>query len=177
MQEVISRLQSSFSSHIKEVTEYRGQKTVVVDSDAIVDVLALLKNDPELNFQFLLDITVVDYLLYPQRKEARFAVVYMLRSWETNKLLVVKTYVADPQKGVPSVTGLWKSANWAEREAYDQYGVHFSGHPMLKRLLNHKEFIGHPLRKDYPITRRHLCTEPDDLMDEMNQRLQIKGVH
>ncbi|MBB5021766.1 NADH/F420H2 dehydrogenase subunit C [Desulfurispira natronophila] len=176
MQEVMQKLQTQFSSHIIGVEDFRDRQALVIQPGAVVEVLTALRDEPSLGFTMLLDITVVDYLSYPEKKDARFYVVYVLRNWQKGQVVVVKAPVLDEKAGVPSVTGLWKCANWAEREAYDQYGIHFSGHPLLKRILNHQEFVGHPLRKDYPVTRRHLCNEPDDLMDEMTQRLAEKGV-
>jgi NADH:ubiquinone oxidoreductase 49 kD subunit 7 len=138
--------------------------------------LARLKNDPALNFGLLLDVTAVDYLAYPEQQEARFFVVYTLRNWEKNMLVQVRTPVADPDAGVPSATPFWASANWGEREAYDQYGITFHGHPDLRRILNHWQFQGHPLRKDYPIDKGQICTETDSLEKEIRARMAKNGV-
>ena len=138
--------------------------------------LARLKNDPTLNFGLLLDVTAIDYLDYPVQQEARFFVVYTIRNWEKNMLVQVRTPVTDPGSGIPSATALWDSANWGEREVFDQYGIHFQGHPDLRRILNHWQFQGHPLRKDYPIEQGQVCFETDSLEKEIKQRLQTKGV-
>lgn len=138
--------------------------------------LARLKNDPTLNFGLLLDVTAIDYLDYPVQQEARFFVVYTIRNWEKNMLVQVRTPVTDPESGIPSATALWDSANWGEREVFDQYGIHFQGHPDLRRILNHWQFQGHPLRKDYPIEQGQVCFETDSLEKEIKQRLQTKGV-
>ena len=114
--------------------------------DQLEQTLSRLKNDPALNFGLLIDVTVVDYLQYPVTGDARFSVVYILRNWECNTLVHVRIPVVDPEAGVPSATHLWDSANWGEREAYDQYGIIFHGHPDLRRILNHWQFQGHPLR-------------------------------
>ena len=125
------------------------------------------------NYSFLVDMTAVDYLNHKNQSE-RFTIVYILRDHTFKNLITLKTYI-DSTLTAQSVASLFKSANWAEREIWDQYGIHFKNHPNLKRILNHKEFIGHPLRKDYPITQGQLCHQSDDLMDEMTPRLKTKG--
>lgn len=120
-------------------------------------------------FTYLLDITAVDYTLHVDSHVEDFAVVYVLRSSDFKQVLVVKAYVAELE--VDSITNIFSGANWLEREVYDQYGIIFKNHPNLRRVLNHREFKGHPLRKSYPITKGQLLVEVDDLIDEMNQRL------
>jgi NADH-quinone oxidoreductase subunit C len=92
----------------------------------------------------------IDYLGYPQAQD-RYAVVYGLTNTQTGERLFVKAYTNDPQPELPSVTGLWRGANWLEREVYDMYGIRFVGHPDLRRILMPDEFADHPLRKDYPL--------------------------
>ncbi len=135
-----------------------------------------LKTYPDLDFGLLLDITAIDYLTYPQPQDARFYVVYTLRNWQKNWLLQVRTPVADPEIGPPTVSGLWGAADWAEREVYDQYGIRFTGHPDLRRILNHWQFVGHPLRKDYDIRKGQVCLETDSLEKEIKARLLRKGI-
>ena len=147
-----------------------------VQPEHLEKTLARLKNDPALNFGMLLDVTAVDYLDYPVPQAARFSVIYNLRNWEKNMVVQVKTAVADPVVGIPSASHLWDSANWAERETFDQYGINFIGHPDLRRILNHWQFEGHPLRKDYPIEQGQICYETDSLEKEIKARLQQKGV-
>jgi NADH-quinone oxidoreductase subunit C/D len=126
-------------------------------------------------YDFLLDITAIDYSTYNEKKQNRFALIYILKEKTFVKTLLLKTYLEDTRLEIDSISDIFKSANWAEREVWDQYGIRFKNHPNLKRVLNHKEFIGHPLRKDYPITQGQLCTKSDDLMDEMIPRLEEKG--
>lgn len=147
-----------------------------VDSEAIPQVMKRLKTYPDLGFSMLLDITGIDYLTYPQRPAARFCVVYTLRNWKKNWLLQVRTPVADPDRGVESVAHLWGSADWAEREVYDQYGIIFRNHPDLRRILNHWQFEGHPLRKDYDIFKGQVCYQADSLEKEIRARLTAKGI-
>ena len=132
-------LQPHFPDAIVEV--YAGD--IVVDRTAVVDVLRYLKETPELAFEYLADLTTVDYLDY-------FEVVYHLLSFEHNRSATVKARAygrKDPW--VPSVTGLWKGADFLEREAWDLMGVRFEGHPDLRRIMLFDGFPGHPLRKDF----------------------------
>ena len=149
---------------------------LTVQPEHLEQTLARLKNDPILNFGMLLDVTAVDYLEYPVQQAARFSVIYNLRNWEKNMVVQVKIPVANPEIGIPTATHLWGSANWGEREVYDQYGINFQGHPDLRRILNHWQFQGHPLRKDYPIEQGQICYETDSLETEIKARLQLKGV-
>lgn len=146
---------------------------LLVDSKDLRGTLLKLKKDDD--FTILLDMTAVDYSKFPDSTPSRFAVVYVLRSSDFKKETTVKAFVSDETLSVDTVSDIFPSANWAEREAYDQYGVIFLNHPNLKRVLNHKQFVGHPLRKDYKITQGQICTETDDLMDEMLPLLKSKG--
>ena len=146
---------------------------LLVDSKDLRATLLRLKKDED--FTILLDMTAVDYSKFPDSTPSRFAVVYVLRSSDFKKETTVKAFVNDEILSVDTVSDIFPSANWAEREAYDQYGVIFLNHPNLKRVLNHKQFIGHPLRKDYKITQGQICTETEDLMDEMLPLLKSKG--
>ncbi|QNM87771.1 NADH-quinone oxidoreductase subunit D [Arcobacter cryaerophilus gv. pseudocryaerophilus] len=146
---------------------------LLVDSKDLRATLLKLKKDDD--FTILLDMTAVDYSKFPDSTPSRFAVVYVLRSSDFKKETTIKAFVSDETLSVDTVSDIFPSANWAEREAYDQYGVIFLNHPNLKRVLNHKQFVGHPLRKDYKITQGQICTETDDLMDEMLPLLKSKG--
>jgi NADH-quinone oxidoreductase subunit C len=116
---------------------------VIVTSDSLFKVAEFLKNTPELDFNYLTDLTSVDYTDY-------FEIIYRLVSLTHNHSLVLKTRCHDRDKPVvPSVTSLWRSADYLEREAYDLMGIVFHGHPNLKRLLLWEGFVGHPLRRDY----------------------------
>jgi NADH-quinone oxidoreductase subunit C len=129
-----------------------GDDTAVVRAADFRAVMTWLKG--EAGFDFLVDVTAVDFF----GRDLRFDVVYHLRSMETGSRLRITVQVAEIEDGpapeVPSVTDLWPSANWAEREVYDMYGIKFSGHPDLRRVLMYEEFIGYPLRKDYPKEKR-----------------------
>ncbi len=146
---------------------------LLIDAKDIKSTISKLKTED--NYNILLDVTVIDYLEYPDVTQSRFAVVYILRDKTFKKQISVKAFVNDETLEVESISDLYHSANWGERETYDQYGIKFTGHPNLKKLLNHHQFIGHPLRKDYEITRGQICTETEDLMDEMNPLLKQRG--
>lgn len=143
----------------------------VLDPSSIVRALHVLSHED--GYTFLVDMTAIDYWQI-QDQPSRFAIVYLLRDARFSNLITLKVYLQTPL-AIDSATSIFKSANWAEREIWDQYGIHFKNHPNLKRILNHKEFIGHPLRKDYPIMQGQLCHRSDDLMDEMTPRLKAKG--
>lgn len=124
----------------------------VVDRDHVLAVLAHLREDAELRFDFLVDVTVIDHLLLPIPEIGeRFAAVYQLRSLALGHRFTLKARVPESDPRVPSAFGLWKSALWAEREAHDMYGVEFEGNPDMRRLLMPEDYPGFPLRKDYPL--------------------------
>ena len=133
-----------------------GELTLSIARDKIVETLTFLRDDPRCQFISLIDICGVDY---PER-EQRFEVVYHLLSPRLNQRIRVKV-ATDEDTAVPSVSEMFPSANWFEREAYDMYGIIFSGHPDLRRLLTDYGFQGHPLRKDFPLTG-HVEVRYDD---------------
>jgi NADH-quinone oxidoreductase subunit C len=138
----------------------RGQTVMVVARERLLASLQTVRDHPDLRFEMLTDVTAVDYL----GREPRFEVVYQLYSIGNNQRLRVKVPVPEGDPTVASAAGLWKSANWAERETYDMFGIRFTGHPDLRRILMYPEFQGHPLRKDYPLHRRQpLVPERDPL--------------
>ena len=146
---------------------------ILVSQKDIKSTIKKLKNED--GYILLLDITATDYLKYPDITPSRFALTYILRDKTFKKQIVVKCYVDDNNLNVDTISDLYEAANWAERETFDQYGINFIGHPNMKRLLNHHQFVGHPLRKDYRITDGQICTETEDLMDEMIPLLKSKG--
>lgn len=124
-----------------------GELNIEARADQIVPLLTLLKDDADFQFQQLIELCGVDY---PERP-LRFDVVYLLLSLTKNLRLRVKVQT-DEDTAVPSVTGVYPNADWCERETFDMYGVFFSGHPDLRRILTDYGFHGHPLRKDFPMT-------------------------
>ena len=133
------------------VSEFRGQARVVAPVESLLDVLKTLKEKH--GFDLLVDVTCVDYLYYRDAKD-RFGMVYLLANTQTNERITVRCFVNDPEPTMPSVVGLWEGANWLEREVWDLFGIRFTGHPDLRRIVLPEEFTAHPLRKDYPLQGR-----------------------
>ncbi len=149
-------LKERFPDGILETSALRAEMTVVVRPDMLLKIMEFLKKDPRAGFNVLIDITAVDY---PGRVP-RFDVVYHLMSIERKDRLRVKVRADANEPTVDSIVPLWGSANWLEREVWDMFGIRFSGHPNLKRILLYEEFQGHPLRKDYPIRKRQPLIGP-----------------
>ncbi len=146
-------------------------ENMIVLSD---EIHAFIKSKYDEGFNYLLDITAIDYSDYVTQQEEDFALVYILRHESFKNHIVLKTYLHELE--IETISDIFKGANWLEREVYDQYGISFKNHPNLRRVLNHKEFVGHPLRKSYPITKGQILHETDDLIDEMNHRLLSKDL-
>lgn len=145
----------------------RGEAVVVVAREKAGDALRVLREHPDLRFDQLSDVTAVDYL----GRTPRFEVVYQLRSLAHGHRLRVKVPVPEDDPTVPTASGLWKSALWGERETFDMFGIRFTGHPDLRRILMYEEFEGHPLRKDYPLMKRQpLIPERDPVADPWPRR-------
>jgi len=146
----LKALETQLRTPVKE-SQFRDNRRADISSDHVFALLQALKT--EHHFDTLIDITAIDYLEYPGARD-RFGVVYLLLNSASNKRLVVRTAVNLPDAKLPSVCSLWKAANWAEREVYDMFGIVFTGHPDLRRILMPDEFSEYPLRKDYPVKGR-----------------------
>lgn len=155
--------------------ESGGILDVEVAPGVLPGLVARLRDDPDLRFEMLIDLVSIDYSEFPQEKKGRFGLVYNFKSLSRGHRLLVRVMLGEKSPTVGSIHSLYRNADWLEREAWDQMGIVFEGHPNLRRLLNHFQFVGHPLRKDYPITRQQWLTESDDLMEEMDKRLAEKG--
>ncbi len=145
----VEELQKKFSSVIKEVkrTDYL---TLICEREGFVEFMEYLKDNK--GFKYLIDLCGVDYLNYPYKDwDERFEVVYHLYNFEAKELIRVKVRVPEDDCWHYSVTPLWKTANWFERECYDMFGIEFKGHPDLRRMLMPYDWKGYPLRKDYPL--------------------------
>lgn len=147
--EIISQLQAAFPS--TAITEFRGEQRAVVNKNDLLAALRWLKEQK--GFDLLVDVTCVDYLNYRGASD-RFGLVYLLTNVADNLRLTVRVMLNEPDLSVPSATPLWSGADWLEREVYDMFGIHFEGHPDLRRILMPDEFTAHPLRKDYPMQGR-----------------------
>jgi NADH-quinone oxidoreductase subunit C len=145
----IEQLKAAFSG--LEFSEFRGDVRMVAPREGMFEVLEFLKERQ--GFDFLVDISCVDYLNYRGAKD-RFGLAYLLADTETNERLTVRVYLNEPDLNVPTVTPLWEGANWLEREVYDMFGILFDGHPDHRRILMPEAFTSFPLRKDYPLRGR-----------------------
>ncbi len=144
-------VQKRFADGLLDVVEQRGETTLVLQPESIAAVCQALRDAPALRYNFLADITAVDWY----ERDPRFDIVYHLLSLETRAVVRLKVRVGAPDEeapAVPSVTSVWPTADWYEREIYDLFGVSFTGHPSLRRILMPEDWVGHPLRKDYPVT-------------------------
>jgi len=148
-------LSAALGDALKEAKVAAGEVTAIVPHDRLLDALRALRDRPELKFEILVDLCGVDYSAYGggAHDGPRFAVVYHLLSLANNHRVRVRCFAPDDAfPVVPSVVELWPNANWFEREAFDLYGVMFPGHPDLRRILTDYGFIGHPFRKDFPVS-------------------------
>jgi NADH-quinone oxidoreductase subunit C len=160
-QAILARLADRLGGALLDRHDYRGDHTAIVAREGLLDALGLLRDDPALAFDMLIDVTALDCLKLPGREDGpRFDVVYHLYSTVHNHRVRLKTPVEESDAWVPTATRLWPIADWLEREVWDMFGIRFQGHPNLKRLLLYEEFQGHPLRKDYPINRRQPLIGP-----------------
>jgi NADH-quinone oxidoreductase subunit C len=150
-QKVLARLKARFGDAILETDSFRGDDEALVAPDNWLAAARYLRDDTECAMNQFVDLTVVDY---PEREPAtpRFEVLLFVRSLQKKHRVRLKTRVRDGEE-LDTLTGIWEGANWTEREAYDMFGVKFRGHPDLRRILMYDEFVGYPLRKDYPINK------------------------
>jgi NADH-quinone oxidoreductase subunit C len=144
----LQHIQDKLGAKILKASEPQGDHVLALDRAGLRESFRLLKNDDDLNFDFLSDITAVDYW---KKQEPRFEVVYQLVSLKKRRRLRIRVGVPESDARVDSLTPLWRGANFLEREVWDLYGIHFIDHPDLRRILLYDEFVGHPLRKDYPV--------------------------
>jgi len=177
MEKFHSQLEEFFRDRLISSTLYREQITLEVDAADAIHVLTDLKDNPEFQFEELIDLCGIDYLSYGKadwetqsttnsgfsrgvsqdvyddqlNKPARFAVVYHLLSISHNRRIRIRAYIHNEPPRIDSVVDLWSSADWFEREAFDLFGILFEGHPDLRRILTDYGFIGHPFRKDFPL--------------------------
>lgn len=158
MSNLLELLKTEFSRKILEAHAEHGDETIVISKETLLEIAQCLKTDPRFSMNVLMDLTAVDGL--EMKWKPRFEVVYHFYSLSLNHRLRVKVRVEEREAVVPSLVSLWPIANWLEREAWDMFGIRFEGHPDLKRILMYDEFVGHPLRKDYPITKRQPLIGP-----------------
>jgi NADH-quinone oxidoreductase subunit C len=148
---ILTKLNQKFPQSVLESSQFRGDLTIVVKKEDIVSICNYLKDDLELSFNYLSDLTAVDRM----GRKPRFDIVYHLYSINRNHRVRLKVGV-DEGQSISSVTSVWSGANWFEREVFDLFGVSFSNHPDLRRILLPDDWEGHPLRKDFPLTKEEV---------------------
>ncbi len=146
--QIADKVKERFPDEVLDVREFRGQVSVTVRKGKIREIGRFLHDEPDLHFDYLVDLCGVDYL---GKKDVRFEVVYHLYSMNHRHALRVKAEVPENDARIDSVMPIWIGVNWHERECYDMYGIDFAGHPDLRRVLLPEDWEGYPLRKDYPI--------------------------
>ena len=148
-QAVVDRLNAQFGERVLETSDAFGDHEVRVALKDWAELAQFTKDDADLQMDHFIDLTAVDY---PERESARFDLVLMTRSSVTGARIRLRTHVKDGEEP-GTLSGIWSGANWAEREVWDMFGIRFNGHPDMRRILLYEEFVGHPLRKDYPIDK------------------------
>ena len=141
------KINSELTTKINKTLIKHNQIYVEIDKEDLIDVTLFIKTNKDMKFRQLIDITAVDYLEKPQR----FKIVYLFLSHEFNQRMIL-SYLINDNEVISSLTSIFPSANWMEREVFDMYGVSFKDHPDLRRILTDYGFEGHPLRKDFPLT-------------------------
>ena len=144
--DICEKLTAQFGDAIGDSVTFRGQDTVNVAADKVVEITTWLRDEPTMQFNMLTDLTAVDYM----GRENRFTVVYNLYSFEQNQRLRLNVELAEGAT-IATVEGVWCAANWLEREVYDLFGIVFEGHSDMRRILLWDGYVGHPLRKDFPL--------------------------
>jgi NADH-quinone oxidoreductase subunit C len=145
----LDEIQKKFPGAISDAVIFRNQPCITVANESLLALCEFLKTDAGGGYTLLTDETAVDY----PKREKRFEVVYHVYSFQRNDRLRLKVLAGEGEK-IPSVVGIWPTANWLEREVYDMFGVAYEGHPDMRRILLPDEWVGHPLRKDYDILRQ-----------------------
>ena len=186
---LIQAIEERFPQAVRAAHAYRGDATVIISRESLLHVARTLKEDPAFQMNFLMDVTAVDFSSFGKKPSpaffassgvavrpspeipdqepwpgppgpGRFAVVYHLFSLPLKHRLRVEVLVEEADAEVDSLTPLWASADWLEREVWDMFGIRFRGHPNLTRILMYEEFVGHPLRKDYAVNKRQPLIGP-----------------
>jgi NADH-quinone oxidoreductase subunit C len=155
---ILDKVKERFGNDVRESGTAHGDEWIMVDRERALEILRALRDEPDLQFNFLSDVTAVDW----DTRTPRFDVVYNLNSLTKNHRLRVKIGVDGKDPWVHSAFEIWKAADWLEREVFDMFGILFKGHPDLRRILLYDSFEGHPLRKDYNYQKRQ------PIVDETN---------
>jgi NADH-quinone oxidoreductase subunit C len=170
---LIDLVEQNFEDYVLDSHSRLGNDTVIIDRDGLVDIVEFLYEDEKTKMNFVRDITAVDYL----HREPRFEVVYVLYSIEHKHMLLLRVPLAEDDVKCPTISHVYSVASWLEREVYDMYGIEFTDHPDLRRVLLYEEFEGHPLRKDYHTQaaqpRTELLARERDAVEEFTEY--VKG--
>ena len=177
-------IRARFGADIIRTDTSFGDLTLVVNEDRLVEIALFLRDEPSLKFDLLLDIAAVDNLKRQPLgtdddeydEDERFETVYIFNSTTHNHRIRIKTMLPEDLPTLPTLTGVYGSANWGEREVYDLMGINFTGHPNLKRILTHFKFKGHALRKDYEVDKEQWLDETEPLVDEVLLRLKERNI-
>ena len=148
----LANLARTLGDGVYSTSRFRDNLRLFVPASRLVELLSVLKS--QCGFDLLSELGATDYLGYPGRTRARFEVHYVVKNLDTAECLVVKCGVDDPDPTLPSAVAFWPGAEWMEREVFDMFGIRFSDHPDLRRILMPEEFAAYPLRKDYPLRGR-----------------------
>ncbi|MGR3319709.1 MAG: NADH-quinone oxidoreductase subunit C [Candidatus Anammoxibacter sp.] len=155
---IVTKVKEKFSDAVVDVQSFRNETTIILKKESIVDVCKFLRDDKALQFDYLSDLCGVDKVAVNNT----FEIVYHLYSLKNNNRIRLKAPISDLEKpSISTVSTVWPTANWHEREVYDMFGVVFDGHPDMRRILTPDGFVGHPLRKDYPVDKR----QPENLRE------------
>ena len=163
------KINSELATKIKKSEINHGQIYIEIDKEDLIDVILFLKTNKNTKFQQLIDITVVDY---PQENQ-RFKIVYLFLSHELNQRIILSYFIGENEL-ISSITSIFPSANWMEREVFDMYGVNFKDHPDLRRILTDYGFEGHPLRKDFPLTGHTEVRYSEDKKKVINEPVKLE---
>ena len=174
-QRVAQAIQQRFPSQVLATHNQAGDETVVVDRGGLQDIGRFLKTDPAMAFNMPIDCTAVDYQGYPGHTGPRFEVVYHMYSTTQKHRIRLKVRLEESDVNMPSLQPVWKGFDWFEREVWDMFGVRFTDHPDLRRILMYEEFVGHPLRKDYPL-RGYQPLVPVAKLDAANEDPKLKDL-
>ena len=163
------KINSELGTKINSTKINHNQIYVEIDKEDLIDVTLFFKTNKNMKFRQLIDITVVDYPEQPQR----FKIVYLFLSHEFNQRIIL-SYDISENEVIPSITSIYPSANWMEREVFDMYGVNFKDHPDLRRILTDYGFEGHPLRKDFPLTGHNEVRYSEDQKKVISEPVKLE---
>ena len=155
--EITSLLKQIFPNAVLDIHAHRSDETIIIERNSLDKVCRFLRDDSRCAFEIMLDITAVDRL--EMNLNPRFEIVYHFKSLTHASRIRIKVPLEEDDCKIASISDIWKSADWYERECFDMFGIIFEGHPDLRRILMYEEFEGHPLRKDYPIDKQQPLME------------------